>query len=235
MDAIESVLLQSYRNIEYIVIDGKSTDGTIDIVRGYSEKITHFISEPDSGMYEAMNKGVALATGDVVGILNSDDFYVDNKVIERVVQVFQAQDVDSVYADLDYVGAENTDKVIRAWRSKKYKKGLFKKGWHPAHPTFFVKKSVYDKYGVFNLKFKIAADYELMLRFLERYQISSYYIPHILVKMRIGGESNKGLSNIIKANIESYKSWGENGLYINPLIFMFKPISKIFQLLSKGS
>jgi len=228
-DAIESVLNQTYKNIEYIIIDGASSDGTVEIIKSYGNKISKFISEPDNGIYDAMNKGIALATGDVVGILNSDDFYANNKVLERVVEVFKGCKCDSIYGDLVYVDKNDTDKIVRYWKSKPFNKGLFQKGWHPAHPTFFVKKEIYDKYGLFNLDFKIAADYELMLRFLEKYKISSSYIPEIFVKMRVGGESNKSIRNIIKANIECYKAWQTNGLKINPIVFLTKPLSKIFQ------
>ena len=228
-DAIESVLNQTYQNIEYIIIDGVSTDGTVDIIKSYGDKIDKVISEPDKGIYDAMNKGIKLASGDIIGILNSDDFYANNNIIEKVVKEFEDKKVDSVYGDLVYVNAKDTNKIVRYWKSKPYKKGLFTKGWHPAHPTFFVKKEIYDKYGIFNLDFKIAADYELMLRFLEKYQISNSYIPEIFVKMRLGGESNQSIKNIIKANIESYNAWKINGLYINLFMILLKPLSKLFQ------
>jgi glycosyltransferase len=228
-DAIESVLNQTYKNIEYIIIDGGSNDGTVEIIRSYGNKIDKFISEKDNGIYDAMNKGIKLATGDIVGILNSDDFYASNDIIEKVVNEFIEKKVDSVYGDLVYVDAKNTDKIVRYWKSKPFKEGLFKKGWHPAHPTFFVKKEIYDKYGIFNLDFKIAADYELMLRFLEKCKISSSYIPEIFVKMRVGGESNQSIKNIIKANIESYKAWKANDLKIHPFRMFAKPLSKVFQ------
>jgi len=228
-DAIESVLNQTYKNIEYIIIDGVSTDGTVEVIKSYGDKIDKFISEKDNGIYDAMNKGIKLASGDIVGILNSDDFYANNNIIEKVVKEFEDKKVDSVYGDLVYVNAKDTNKIVRYWKSKPYKKGLFTKGWHPAHPTFFVKKEIYDKYGIFNLDFKIAADYELMLRFLEKYQISNSYIPEIFVKMRLGGESNQSIKNIIKANIESYNAWKVNGLYINLFMILLKPLSKLFQ------
>jgi glycosyltransferase len=229
-DAIESVLNQTYKNIEYIVIDGASNDGTVEIVQSYSNKIDKFISEPDNGLYDAMNKGLKLATGNIIGILNSDDFYASNNIIEKVVNVFNENNIDSVYGDLVYVDSNNTDKIVRYWKSIPFKKGLFRKGWHPAHPTFFVKKDVYDKYGIFNLDFKIAADYEIMLRFLEKYKISTYYIPEILVKMRIGGESNKNIKNIVRANIECYKAWKINELKPPLLLGIKKPFSKLSQV-----
>ena len=231
-DAINSVLNQSYKDIEYIVIDGSSTDGTIEIVQSYGDKIK-FISEKDNGLYDAMNKGIRMATGDVVGILNSDDFYASDKILQIVADEFLKGNIDSVYANLEYIDANDPKRVIRYWRSKKYQEGLFRSGWHPAHPTFFVKKEIYEKYGVFDLSFKIAADYELMLRFFEKCKITSSYVDEVFVKMRIGGESNRSIKNIIKANMESYKAWKANGLYINPLRFLLKPFSKIIQFIKK--
>jgi len=232
-DAIESVLNQTYKNIEYIIVDGGSTDGTVEIVQSYGDKITKFVSEKDNGLYDAMNKGIGLSTGDVVGILNSDDFYKSNDILEIVANEFMSKDIDCLYGDLEYVDDNDTSKVIRYWKSKPFKDGLFQKGWHPAHPTFFVKRVCYEKYGVFNLDFKIAADYELMLRFLERHWLKSSYIPKTFVKMRVGGKSNRSLSNIIRANLESYKAWKVNGLYINPFLFSLKPLSKIIQFIKK--
>ena len=231
-DAINSVLNQSYKDIEYIIIDGASTDGTIEIVQSYGDKIK-FISEKDNGLYDAMNKGIRMATGDVVGILNSDDFYASDKILQIVADEFLKGNIDSVYANLEYIDANDPKRVIRYWRSKKYQEGLFRSGWHPAHPTFFVKKEIYEKYGVFDLSFKIAADYELMLRFFEKYKIISSYVDEVFVKMRIGGESNKSIKNIIKANMESYMAWKANVLYINPLRFLLKPFSKIIQFIKK--
>ncbi len=232
-DAIDSVLSQTYKNIEYIVVDGASSDGTLDIVQGYGNKISTFISEPDKGLYDAMNKGITLATGDIIGILNSDDFYASNIILEEVINEFKDKSLDSVYGDLIYVNSENTSKKVRYWKSQAFNKKLFKKGWHPAHPTFFVKKEIYNRYGSFNLDFKIAADYELMLRFLEKEKITSSYIPKVFVKMRLGGESNQSLKNIIQANLESYSAWKINGLYINPFVFLLKPLSKIKQFIKK--
>ena len=161
VDTILSVNKQDYANIEHIIIDGGSKDNTLELIRNTPNRVKKIISEPDKGIYDAMNKGVALATGDIVGILNSDDFYNSNDVIAKVVKTFQEGEYEGVYGDLEYVDARNTNRVLRYWESKAYKEGLFKKGWHPAHPTFFVKKEVYDKYGNFNLKYKIGADYEI--------------------------------------------------------------------------
>lgn len=227
-DTLKSIQSQTYPDIESIVIDNQSKDKTNEIIKKYSDIVSVHISEPDKGIYDAMNKGIALATGDIIGILNSDDFYVDKFVIEKVAKVFENQ-VDSVYGDLVYVNKNDTSKVVRYWKSKKIFDGIFQQGWYPAHPTFFVKRKMYEKYGYFNLDFQIAADCELMLRFLEKHKISSRYLPEVLVKMRAGGESNKGVVNIIKANIESYYAWKVNGLYINPIRFLLKPLSKVSQ------
>jgi glycosyltransferase len=227
--AIDSVLGQSYDNIEYIVVDGASKDGTLEVLEKNKNNIDVLISEQDNGIYDAMNKGLDVATGDIIGTLNSDDFYASNNIIQKVANLFGTKQVDSIYGDLIYVDAKNIDRVIRYWKSKPFQEGLFQKGWHPAHPTFFVKSEVYKKYGKFNTDLKIAADYEIMLRFLEKYQISSYYIPEVLVKMRLGGESNRNIKNIVKANMESIKAWKLNGLKVNPAFVFLKTFRKILQ------
>lgn len=232
-ETIKSVLSQSYKNIEYVIIDGGSTDGTLKIIEKYKEKISEFISEKDKGVYDAMNKGIKLASGDIVGLLNADDFYASNGVIEKIVRVFEEKNVECVWGDLVYVDAKNTDKVIRYWKSSEYQEGKFKKGWMPPHPAFFVRKQVYEKYGNFNLDFPIAADYEIMLRFLEGFRVKSCHIPQVLVKMRVGGQSSKNLLNIIKANIECYRAWKINGLKVNFLRIFLKPLSKITQYFKK--
>jgi len=232
-DAIKSVLSQNYSNIEYIVIDGWSRDGTLEVINKYKDKIAKIISEPDKGVFDAMNKGIKMASGEIIGILNADDFYTSDDVIEKVVETFQEEDCDCLWGDLVYVDAKNTDKIIRYWKSSQFEPGKFKNGWMPPHPTFFVRKWVYEKYGGFNLDFPISADYELMLRFLEKYKVKSCYIPQVLVKMRVGGQSSKNILNIIKANIECYKAWKINGLKINPLRIFLKPLLKISQYFKK--
>lgn len=228
-DTIISVYNQKYPNIEHLIVDGNSRDNTLEIIQNIPNKVVKIISEPDKGIYDAMNKGINLATGDIVGILNSDDFYSSDDIISDVAGIFQKTNCDAIYGDLEYVNEINTNKVVRYWKSKEYKKGLFKTGWHPAHPTFFVKKEIYEKYGNFNLKYRIAADYEIMLRFIEKNKIKTVYLPKTMVKMRTGGASNKSLKNIIQANKECYSAWKDNGLSISPLIFLMKPFSKIFQ------
>lgn len=231
--AIKSVLGQSYKNIEYIIIDGGSTDGTLEIVGKYKDRIAKFVSEKDKGIYDGMNKGLNLATGDIVGILNSDDLYASDEAIRSVVEKMEERDADICWGDLVYVDDKNTDKVLRYWHSSDYKKGKFERGWMPPHPAFFARKRAYEKYGKFDLDFKIAADYELMLRLLRKNNVKACYFPGILVKMRIGGESNKNIKNIIRANIECHKAWGKNGLEANFLTIPLKLLSKIPQYFKK--
>ena len=220
-DAIDSVLAQTYKDIEYIIIDGASTDGTVEVVKSYGDKISKFVSEPDCGLYDAMNKGIALATGDVVGILNSDDFYIDNRVIERVVKEFEEKQTDSVFADLVYVKSENLDKIVRYYDSSYFTPQKFAYGWMPAHPTFFVKRWVYEKYGLFRTDLKIAADFDILARFLYTHKISYSYIKEVIVKMRLGGISTS-FSSIWTNNIEQLRICRQNGIDTN----IFKILSK---------
>ena len=233
-DTIQSVLSQTYSNIEYIIIDGLSTDNTLEIVNKYKGQIAKVISEKDAGLYDAINKGIGLASGAIIANINSDDFYSDNNVIADVVTKFEQEKTDLLYTDLYYVEAENTDKVKRYWKSGAYKKGAFYKGWMPPHPTFFVKKEVYKKYGVFNLNLKSAADYELMLRFMHKYECTVSYLNRVTVRMRVGGVSNASLANRIKANREDKKAWKMNGLKPKPFTFILKPLSKLNQFINKG-
>ncbi len=232
-DAIESVLNQHYNNIEYIVVDGGSKDKTVDIIKSYSNRITKFISEKDKGIYDAMNKGLKMASGDYVGILNSDDFYIHNKVIETVVNELKQKKTDSLFADLIYVANTNPAQQIRYWKSKPFKKNSFKKGWHPPHPTFFVKNTIYKKFGYFNLDFKLSADFELMLRFLERHGISTCYLSQPLIKMRLGGATNKNLRNIISQNIECYRTFKVNNIDVSIFYPLYRLLPKLTQYFKK--
>ncbi len=233
VDTINSVLNQTYKNIEYIIVDGKSTDGTLKIIESYANKITQFISEKDKGLYNALNKGIAMATGDVIGILHSDDFYTNNLVIENIVKTFIPNHADGVYADLYYVDKNDTNKIHRKWKSGNYKHGMFLNGWMPPHPTFFVKKSIYEKYGSFNLDLVSAADYELMLRFIHKHQIKLSYLSEFIIKMRVGGKSNVSLKNRIRANNEDKKAWKINSLTPRFYTLYAKPLRKVIQLFQK--
>ncbi len=230
-DTIVSVINQDYADIEYIIIDGGSKDDTLKIVEKYQDKIAKVISEPDKGIYDAMNKGVANATGDIIGILNSDDIYADTKVITDIVN--KIGDNDSIYADLVYVKRDATDVVTRYWKSGAYKKGSFLKGWMPPHPTFFVKRVCYDKYGTYNLALKSAADYECMLRMLHKNEISVTYLPRVITKMRVGGQSNVTVGNRLKANKEDRMAWEINEIKPKFYTLHMKPVRKIGQFLKK--
>ncbi len=228
-DTICSVLDQTYKHIEYIIIDGGSTDGTVDIVKSYGDKITTFISEPDKGIYDAMNKGIKLASGEIVGILNSDDIYARDSVVEAIAKAISERRVDACYSDCVCVDRINTGRIVRYWKSCEYKEGLFKKGWMPAHPTFFVKRWVYEKYGGFDLSLPTALDYEILFRFMEKFKIKTCYIPEVLVRMRSGGVSNKGVFNIFKQNMAIIKILRDNKIKISPFFFCSKFIDRLIQ------
>lgn len=232
-DCIKSVLSQEYPNIEYLLVDGKSTDETLDIVRKYQDSIQKVVSEPDEGIYHAMNKGLELCSGDVVGFLNSDDIYADSKVITRVVEQLKSSGADSCYGDLVYVDRTDIDVVRRKWVSGKYERNNFLKGWMPPHPTFFLKRVHYQQYRGFNLDFRTSADYELMLRMLFKHEISATYLNRILVKMRTGGQSNVSVSNRIKANLEDRNAWKVNDLKPPFWTTIRKPLSKLGQFFKK--
>jgi glycosyltransferase involved in cell wall biosynthesis len=232
-DTIKSVITQSYDNIEYIIVDGASKDRTMEIVSQYKDQISIIISEPDKGIYDAMNKGVQASTGDLVGILNADDFYANDDVLKQVVNKIQEKKTDSIYADLVYVDRENSDQVTRTWISGTYSDGQFLKGWMPPHPTFFLKKKCYDQFGSYSLKLRSAADYELMLRMLHKHKISVTYLPQIITKMRVGGESNVSLKNRIRANKEDAEAWRMNDLKPGAFTRFRKPLSKVKQFLKK--
>ena len=223
-DTLESVAVQSHKNFEHIIVDGGSTDGTLAVIHQWKKYPVRLVSEPDNGIYDAMNKGIRLATGDIIGILNSDDMYYNSHVLESVSMVMSDASIDACYADLIYVAKNNLQKIIRYWKSCVFKKGLFSKGWMPPHPTFFARRLIYEKYGLFDLNYSLAADVELLARFLERFQIHAVYIPEIFIKMRLGGVSNKSLFNILKQNIWIYKACKKNEV---PLSLVSFPIVKI--------
>lgn len=232
-NTIKSVVEQTYPNIEHIIVDGGSADGTVNIIKKHKDKISKFVSEKDKGIFDGMNKGIKMAGGEIIGILNSDDIYATKDAIETVVENMQKNKAEVCWGDLVYINPKEPDKIKRYWKSSSYKKGKFKKAWMPPHPTFFVKKKTYNKYGLFNLDFPISADFELMLRFLAKYKTRSCYIPKILVKMKLWGNSNKSIKKIIKGNLECYKAFKINNLKVNPLRFFFKPFIKIPQFFKK--
>jgi glycosyltransferase len=231
IDAIDSILLQDYSNIECIVIDAGSTDGTIEALNQNISKIDVFVSEADKGIYDGLNKGVAMATGDVIAFLHSDDVYADTKVVSDVVSQFQPK-IQGVYGDLVYTEIDNFNKVIRYWRSKPFASTLLNDGWMPPHPTLFLRRSVYEKYGSFDTSYSISGDYEFMLRILKEGVVVSY-VPRVLYKMRIGGKSNRGIVNLFNKSVEDLRAMRYHGLR-NPFYgLLYKNISKLIQLIRR--
>lgn len=217
-DTLESILNQTYKDIELLIIDGKSKDNTLEIVHHY-EKLFQgklsYISEPDKGIYDAMNKGIQMATGEIVGILNSDDLYMDNKVLEDIANAFIQSKVDAIYGNLIFVEEYDTNKVVRNWKGSQYQPESFLNGWHPAHPTFYVRRKIYEKYGAFDISFNVSADFELMLRFIEKYRISNLYLDRTLIKMRMGGESTGSIKKIITGNKNVLRAFEKNGFKVS--------------------
>lgn len=231
-DTLQSVAAQEYKQVEHIIVDGLSKDETLAVVQQFPH-VAKVQSEKDNGIYDAMNKGVRLATGDVVGILNSDDFYAHSKVLSKIAAAFEDPALDAVYGDLQYVKQDNVQMVSRTWKAGPFKKKYFHYGWMPPHPTFFVRREMYEKAGLFNTVLRSAADYELMLRFMVKHDARVQYIPEVLVKMRDGGMSNASLKNRLRANREDRKAWELNGL--KPYFFTrwLKPVRKIFQFITR--
>lgn len=232
---MESVLNQSYPDIEYIIIDGNSTDGTLELIHSMSEthKNVTVVSEPDNGIYDALNKGIAKATGEVIGFVHSDDFLADRGIISKIVKEFKSKNVDGVYGNLHYVQFDSPKTIVRNWISQPFKLGLLKRGWMPAHPTLFLKKEVYVNYGHFNLNYKIAADYDFILRIFKQQHHTFIYIPETIVKMRVGGASNKSLSNIFTKSREDLRAARSNQIRFPLKVVAFKNLSKIPQWFSK--
>lgn len=227
---LASIQAQTWTQIEHIVIDGVSTDGTLQVLETNRDRLAVLVSEPDSGIYDALNKGLSLASGDIVGLMHSDDFYADERVLERVAETFADPAVDAVYGDLDYVAKDNPSRIIRRWRSGAYSRNKLAWGWMPPHPTLYLRRRVIDEWGVFDTRFRIAADYDAMLRYLAQGKIRLAYIPEVLVKMRVGGESNRSLSRILLKSREDYATLRRNGVGgIGALIW--KNLSKLPQFL----
>lgn len=210
--AISSVQSQSYSNLEHVIQDGASTDGTLDVIESLNASRTLLESKRDAGIYDAINKGISRTTGDVIGLMHSDDFFAQKDVLSLVAKAFCDPDVDGVYGDLDYVSATNENKIIRKWHSGEYSRSKLKQGWMPAHPTLYLRRSVFDKWGLYDTGFSIAADYDAMLRYLVKGQIKLAYVPEVLVKMRVGGESNRSFNRIIAKSREDYLAIRRNNV-----------------------
>ena len=230
-EAVASVVSQRQDGfeLEYIIVDGASTDETLAALEPHSDGIAHIISEPDRGLYDAMNKGVAAATGDFIGILNADDTYAHNGVLAAVAARLEETGADALYGDLDYVAADGSGRVVRRWRSGEMGPRSFLRGWMPPHPTFFLAKSVYAEHGVYSLDLQSAADYELMLRMLHKHRVRATFLPDVLVKMRTGGVSNASWGNRLRANREDRRAWRMNGLRPMPWTLVIKPLRKLGQ------
>jgi glycosyltransferase involved in cell wall biosynthesis len=226
-NCLESVASQSYKNFEHLVIDGASTDETVQVLNEHSKSIFKIVSERDNGIYDAMNKGINLATGEIVGFLNSDDFYINNNILTRVANIFIEDPLlDACYADLLYTDKLDISRIVRYYKSKKFVPGAFAKGWCPPHPTFFLRRSVFERFGYFNLNYSIAADVELMMRLLEINNIRARYVPELWVKMRMGGVTNRNLKNIWNQNQEVLRALRSHRLPTNIILFF---LFKIFR------
>jgi glycosyltransferase involved in cell wall biosynthesis len=234
-DTLRTVVSQDYPNLEYIIIDGKSKDNTLQIVDKYKDRIAKIISEKDKGLYDALNKGIKQATGDIIGMLHSDDLYANEKVISKVAKKF-AEDpsIEGVYADLVFVNRNDVNKPMRVWQSGEYKEDSFLQGWMPPHPTFFVRKEVYEKFGGFNTGLKLSADYELMLRLIHKNKIKLAYLNETIVKMRMGGVSNVSFFVKLKANLEDKMAWKMNGMKPKFATMLMKPLRKIGQYFKRA-
>jgi len=231
---LDSVIAQNV-DLEHLIIDGGSSDGTLDILHNYPHQDRlRIVSESDNGIYDAMNKGLRMACGQIIGILNADDFYANDQILCKVHGIFLNSPTDSCYGDLAYVKKNNVKKITRYWRAGPFHRSAFYSGWMPPHPTFFVKREVYEKHGGFNLSLGSAADYELMLRFLVKYGITTRYIPELMIKMRAGGASNASIKNRLAANRMDRKAWRINQLRPLPWTLWAKPARKIKQFFPRS-
>lgn len=228
-DTISSIRTQDYSDIEYIIVDGGSTDGTIDIIRSNLDIVSHWVSESDNGLYDAMNKGIEMATGQLVGIINSDDFYHRTDSISKIVAGFSEEDIECVFADIRFVKPNNLEKTVRYYSSKKFNLGAFSWGFMPAHPTFFTFRNNFQKYGMYRTDFKIAADFELLVRFLYKHKLRFRYLPVDLMKMRLGGVSTASLKSTWIINQEDLRACKENGLKTNYFRLYSRYFRKVFE------
>lgn len=233
-EALRSVEAQTWPNVEHIVIDGGSTDGSRDILAQHSKSIAHMVSEPDEGLYDALNKGIHRATGDVVGFMHADDAYASPQALERVATAFQDPAVGAVYGDLVYVNKDDASRVVRYWRAGEFRRSRLSHGWMPPHPTFYVRREHYQRLGGFDMRFRIAADYENMLRILWGGEVHAAYIPEVLVRMRTGGVSNGSLLNIIQKSREDFAALRQNGIGGLQGVLL-KNVTKLPQLVTPGS
>ena len=231
-DTLMAVSQQGYRNFEHLIVDGASTDGTVDIIRQWIGHPVVWTSEPDKGIYDAMNKGLARASGDVIGFLNADDFYADTAVLEKIASAFQDKQAEACFGDLVYVSKDNR-RVIRKWKSQVFVKGGFANGWCPAHPTFYIRKSALMRCGAFDQSFKLASDVEFMMRYLEQGGVRAVYIPHVLVRMRVGGVTNQNLRDVLRQNKEVLVALKKNLVPFTKIGFITRKLqNRLWQYIS---
>jgi len=227
LQCIQSVFDQNFKNIEYIIIDGGSTDKTLQIINQYKDKIDILLSEPDAGIYDAMNKGIKLAGGDIIGMLNADDSFTGNDVLSMVAEAFKQSNAGIIYGDLNFINSKGA--IVRKWRSGQYSHGMFNWGWMPPHPTFYCNRELFHQFGFYSLEYGTAADYELMLRFMHYHRVKAFYVRKVLIGMKIGGVSNKSLGNRVKGLFFDLKAMRKNGISLPVVTLMFKPLRKINQ------
>lgn len=232
-DTMRSVAEQTHPDIEHIVVDGGSWDGTLEVVRKSAGRIARLISEPDRGIYDAMNKGLALSTGDIVGFLNSDDVYADPDSVAGFARAFDAADVDACYGDVIFVDQDDPSHTVRYWQAGAYAPGRLARGWMPPHPTFYVRRNIYERSGGFDLSYRLQADFEMAIRLIEGSKIRLRYLPRTLVKMRMGGASNASVGNVIRGNLEAYRAARKHRLPVGPLFIVKKILSRMPQFLSR--
>lgn len=232
LDTLLSLEKQTHPDIEYIIIDGASNDNTIELIKSNCTRVSKIICEPDKGIYDALNKGIQVATGDVIGFLHSDDLLAYDDVIADIAKTFENSGCDAVYGDLEYVSQNDTAKRIRLWKSGTFSRVRMKLGWMPPHPSFYMKRECYNKFGDFSLDYQISADYDSLLRYILKQRVSVAYLPKVLVKMRVGGISNRSISSMVNKSMEDIRVMRNNGI-IWPLALAYKNLSKLPQFIKK--
>lgn len=232
-DTLQSVATQTHPDIEHIVVDGASTDGTLDVIKSYGARVSKMISEPDAGIYDAMNKGIQLATGDVVGFLNADDVYADTCVLARVADAMVREDLDALFGDVEFFRAETPGRTVRRYRSARFGPDRIAWGWMPAHPALFLHRRVFERFGSFRTDYRIAGDFELVARIFHANTLKYRHLPEVLVRMRTGGVSTGGWRNTLLLNREVLRACRENGIPTNPLMVLSKYPAKLLEFLRK--
>jgi len=236
---IDSVVTQKRNGLEHllehIIVDGLSTDGTLEVIEANEQPFTRVLSAKDNGIYDALNKGIRAATGDIIGFLHAGDVFAHSHVLRRVARVFQTHDVDCCYGDHEYVSRADPNRIVRYWKAGRYEDGIFRRGWMPPHPTFYARREVYDRLGLYDTSYTCAADYELMMRFLHKNGVSVAYIPEVLTRMRLGGVSNRSIRHIVRKTLEDLRAWRSNGLKGGGSAVLLKNVTKLPQFVLRDS